>query len=54
MKKVFLAIAVVTLLASCGGNATKTEETKVDSTAVSTDTTKMVVDSTKVDTTSVK
>lgn len=47
MKKVFLTIGVVTLLASCGGNATKTEEATTDSTAVS-------VDSTKVDTTSVK
>jgi len=54
MKKVFFAIGVVAFLSSCGGNASKTEGTNVDSTTVSTDTTKMVVDSTKVDTTSVK
>jgi hypothetical protein len=54
MKKVFLAIGVVTLLASCGGNATKTEATTTDSTAVSVDSTKVLVDTTKVDTTSVK
>jgi outer membrane lipopolysaccharide assembly protein LptE/RlpB len=54
MKKVFLAIGVVTLLASCGGNATKTEEVKSDSTVVSVDSTHASVDTTKVDTTSVK
>jgi ABC-type glycerol-3-phosphate transport system substrate-binding protein len=53
MKKVILALAVVTVLASCGGSTTGTESTcdtcvvKTDSTVV-VDTTKTTVDTTKV------
>ena len=53
MKKVILALAVVTVLASCGGSTETTPSTcdtcvvKSDSTVVSADSTK-TVDSTKV------
>ena len=52
MKKVILALAVVTVLASCGGSTTGTEST-CDTCVVKTDST-VVVDTTKtVDTTKV-
>jgi len=52
MKKVILALAVVTVLVSCGGSATGTEST-CDTCVVKTDST-VVVDTTKtVDTTKV-
>ena len=53
MKKVIFVLAIATSLVACGGNAST--EVKADSTAVSTDTTK--VDSTVApvaDTTNVK
>lgn len=51
MKKVILALGVVTVMASCGGSS-ETKEVSTDSTTVVVDSTK-TVDSTLVDTTRV-
>jgi len=47
MKKVFLALTVATVLASCGGSTTGTEST-CDTCVVKTDSTVVVIDTTKV------
>lgn len=53
MKKLILALTVVTVLASCGGNSSTTETT-CDTCTVKVDSIKAVVDTTKtVDTTKV-